>query len=492
LVRSPGAKTRAFLNPFVEADKTIVEIRSTGAQSVLPPSVHDSGENYEWEQQEQPDTVDPGRLLAAVGDLASAALIATLWKDGRHAFALALSGFFAKQGVPIERAERLLRFVTVGAQDEEEQDRLRALADTYRNYSDGQEVVAHFYDILGKDNGQLLAKTLISWLGLERTKFRIYNEQDLTSRPEARYLVKGALVQGSLIAIIAPPDVGKTFLSLDLALHVAAGKSHWLGKKLLAAGPVLYVVAEGAGRFKLRYLAWKQAHKVIKPLPFNWLDQPVPLLDEKVCRAFIKQVAPLKPVLIKFDTLSRCLAGADENSAKDMGKAVEILDELRARTGACVSVLHHTKKNGTVERGSSVLRGAVDTILTLTEDNDDPGVLTLKCERQKDAEPFEPIALFRKSVHLDGVYDEEGQPETSCVIEVPSEEEVVFREGSEQKKHRLIVEFVKANPNCSKSAVYKAMGGNRNEVFTRITNLINERTLVLNDKSGLEVRAGGI
>jgi hypothetical protein len=493
LVRCPGAKTRQFLNPLVEKDKMIVEIRSTGSQSVLPPSIHTSGEVYAWERQEAPGDTDPQRLNYIVSEIASAALIATVWGEGnRHAFALALAGFLVKQGVPKERAEYLMEMVAVGAEDRELPDRLRAVSDTYQAYSDGQDIEAHFYNILGKEKGQLLAKTLGQWLGLERNRFRIYNEQDLTSRPEAPYIVKGAVVKGSLIAVIAPPDIGKTFLSLDLALHLAAGQPHWLGKKILTAGPVFYVVAEGAGRFKLRYLAWKQVHRVTRPLPFYWVDQPVPLLDGKAAHAFIRQVAPIKPTLIKFDTLSRCLAGADENSAKDMGKAVEVLDELRSRTGACVSVLHHTKKDGTVERGSSVLRGAVDTILTLHEDKDDPNVLTLKCERQKDAEPFEPIALFRKSVQLDGIYDEEGNPETSCVIEMPSVEEVVFRESGEEKKRRAIVECVQGQKGgCSKSAIHKAVGGNRGEVWKRLTDMINDRTLVVNDRGNLEVSSIG-
>ncbi|MCC5870456.1 MAG: bifunctional DNA primase/polymerase [Gammaproteobacteria bacterium] len=49
----------------------IVELRSTGSQTVFPPSVHESGELIEWEQDEpQPAVVDPAVLLDAVKALA--------------------------------------------------------------------------------------------------------------------------------------------------------------------------------------------------------------------------------------------------------------------------------------------------------------------------------------------------------------------------------------------------------------------------------------
>jgi len=41
-----GAKTMKFVDP--EDGSTIIEIRSTGAQTVVPPSIHPSGERVKW------------------------------------------------------------------------------------------------------------------------------------------------------------------------------------------------------------------------------------------------------------------------------------------------------------------------------------------------------------------------------------------------------------------------------------------------------------
>jgi len=51
----------------------IVELRSTGAQTVFPPSVHESGEPITWNQDDpQPTEIDPDELLEAVKKLAHA------------------------------------------------------------------------------------------------------------------------------------------------------------------------------------------------------------------------------------------------------------------------------------------------------------------------------------------------------------------------------------------------------------------------------------
>src|ERR1051326_5153302 len=42
LVLSPGTKTKKFISPF-DDKPTIIEIRSTGSQSVLPPSPYSGG-----------------------------------------------------------------------------------------------------------------------------------------------------------------------------------------------------------------------------------------------------------------------------------------------------------------------------------------------------------------------------------------------------------------------------------------------------------------
>lgn len=54
----------------------IVELRSTGAQTVFPPSTHESGESIKWDDESaEPAEVTPETLLDAVKQLATAVLI---------------------------------------------------------------------------------------------------------------------------------------------------------------------------------------------------------------------------------------------------------------------------------------------------------------------------------------------------------------------------------------------------------------------------------
>ncbi len=52
--------------------KMIVELRSTGAQTVFPPSIHDTGERIEWHTDGEPASIAPDVLSAAVARLKDA------------------------------------------------------------------------------------------------------------------------------------------------------------------------------------------------------------------------------------------------------------------------------------------------------------------------------------------------------------------------------------------------------------------------------------
>jgi putative DNA primase/helicase len=63
-------KTKQFKTPTTSM---LVEIRSTGAQTVFPPSIHETGEAIEWgEPGAEPATIEPDELLKAVKNLVDA------------------------------------------------------------------------------------------------------------------------------------------------------------------------------------------------------------------------------------------------------------------------------------------------------------------------------------------------------------------------------------------------------------------------------------
>ena len=85
--------------------RTLVEMRSTGGQTVVPPSVHPEGERYAWADEvwggEEGPAVIGGRELASrVGCLALSTLLAIEWptRGGRHDAYLALAGALLAEG----------------------------------------------------------------------------------------------------------------------------------------------------------------------------------------------------------------------------------------------------------------------------------------------------------------------------------------------------------------------------------------------------------
>jgi hypothetical protein len=227
---------------------------------------------------------------------------------------------------------------------------------------------------------------------LDRMRSALLDPDALEALPPPVPLVAGWLNLDSLAMVYGPSGAGKTFLGLDLALHVVTG-SWWHGNEVTAR-PVMYVIAEGVAGTPKRVKVWREHHQVYRlgdHQPIRWLPQAVNLTDMMAVAAIAELCAELQPGLVVFDTLARCALGAEENSAKDMGKVVASLDHVRRVTGACVLLVHHSGKDASLgSRGSTALRGAMDTELELTTGE---GRVTLKCSKQKDGAPPPPLRL---------------------------------------------------------------------------------------------------
>ncbi len=107
---------------FSDRDGTcLVEIRSSGQQTIVPPSIHPTGEKLRWEREGDPAFVDPIFLRRSVARVAAAALLARHWPDQgrRHEAALALSGLLLRATWTQEEAEHFVRAVALASGDDE-------------------------------------------------------------------------------------------------------------------------------------------------------------------------------------------------------------------------------------------------------------------------------------------------------------------------------------------------------------------------------------
>lgn len=166
------AKTdTSFIDPEPRENEKakIIEFRSTGLQTMVPPSVHPSGETVEWYGPLTPSMLDPQTLKEAVAELAAVALISRRWLKGiKQDMALLLSGALASGGVPLEKAERIIEAISTIAQDEKPKVKIQALRQTYEKYNNGEIVsgIPKFKEYVGEK----VFSRVEDWLHFRKTK----------------------------------------------------------------------------------------------------------------------------------------------------------------------------------------------------------------------------------------------------------------------------------------------------------------------------------
>ncbi len=126
----------------------------------------------------------------------------------------------------------------------------------------------------------------------------------------------------------------------------------------------------------------------------------------------------------------------DESSTKDMTAFVAGCDEVRRRLKTAVIAIHHSGVNSERERGSTVLRAAVDTRLRVTQKQ---GVVTLEVEDQR-AGPSGERMCFRPAAVL--VRDFDG-PQSIVMQPTDAPASKGYQdEGAPERKPKLSAEDV--------------------------------------------------
>lgn len=245
-------------------------------------------------------------------------------------------------------------------------------------------------------------------------------------------LIKGLIDQGAMSVLYGDSNAGKTFVALDLCYHVATGRPY-NGLRTTQA-PVAYIAAEGGRGAEKRVVALRNKFPEDQPedVKLALLAAPVDLLrPDADLNDLLADLAalPETPGLIVVDTLSRALAGGDENSSVDMGAIVKHLDALRAATGAHVMVVHHTGKDKAKgARGHSLLRAATDTEVEVADAGKVAGVQTgtIGVTKQRDLDKSW-AGNFALDVHTLGL-DPDGDVVTSCSVRFLSGDDLAILE----------------------------------------------------------------
>lgn len=236
-------------------------------------------------------------------------------------------------------------------------------------------------------------------------------------------LVKGLLDQGAMTILYGESNTGKTFVAMDIAFHIAAGRP-WGGMKVERMA-VVYVAAEGGVGARKRAAAIVAKYGPnAAVVPLLYLLSPVDLLkadaDVRPLIEAIRAAAAelgLSVGLVVIDTLSRAMSGGDENSSTDMGALVRHFDVIRAATGAHLLAVHHSGKDRAKgARGHSLLRAATDTEIEIADNQ-------ISVTKQRDLDRSFSSGFVLEPVVL-GV-DADGAPIMSCTVRLTTKSEVV-------------------------------------------------------------------
>lgn len=378
-----------------------IDIRGSGGFVVIPPSAHESGNRYQWLTEHEPAPI-PERMVELFNYREERVLqpSPSVLHEKWGLAALAAYAHDVESSAPGTRNESLNRcaFLAFGVVKgghlmyEIAWARLRAAGlHVGLSSSEVEGTLASAWASAEprhpEDSEPVWQPSEVTVETGDRPRFRALTADDLEKLPPPQWLLEDRLPEGQTW-MYGEPGSGKTFIALDWSLAVAA-----------SGLTVLYFVGEGVTGFARRVASWR-ASRTTQTDGFYAIPQAPHLLNREAIATLENTVSDYNPALIVVDTFARAAVGGDENSAKDVGMAIDALDGLWRDYKCSSLVLHHSNKSGSSERGSSAIRGAADATWEVIPAAPDMGIHRggqAFCRKMKDAEPPTPLLFQLRS-----------------------------------------------------------------------------------------------
>lgn len=238
--------------------------------------------------------------------------------------------------------------------------------------------------------------------------------EEPSADPAAIYYVDGLIVRGEPNLMLGEPKIGKTLTVEDLAVSMAAGLSDFCGRPIYARARVLLMPREDS-TLTTRQRLWQitRARGVNHADLVGWLEvdgtTPLRFDDPALVARFRRCLARFDVAFI--DSLSTIHAG-DENTARDMGVAMNAWRDLSLGTNTTIVIVHHFRKpseaSGGGARGRKLQRGRGSSIIGATarhavfvSDGPERGQILVEVEGNHPHQP-EPFVIARQSGDVDG------------------------------------------------------------------------------------------
>ena len=403
------------------------EIRSgNGQYIVVAPSIHpETGRPYEWLSDIAATPIgaispeDLNKLRHKLEVLRRfkgfVERMLECWRRyHRHNLSLWIAGCLRKMGLPLEDAEIVLKAITYLAHDEEVQDRIRALRDTYEEPASRVRAWAGLRDELITIVGEGEAKAIIKLLPIQKgLLFEVKTLKELIEGArEIEYIARPILPRGALILLTGRGGVGKSLLTLHMAHSIAAGKPIF---DTFEVEPARVLILDNENsppiykeRVDLLGLNPLEAVDIVNFTNYR--------LDLKGAMARLRSLITTNNYSTVFiDNWTTFVARLDENKAAEASSLLTKLRQLAYETNCAIVLIHHLRKSlpysHTVDevRGSSVLVNESDLVLLL-ERGAAPNERILRTLKNRLGEEFAYRLILR--------YDEDGLLYIECEGEV--------------------------------------------------------------------------
>jgi hypothetical protein len=242
--------------------------------------------------------------------------------------------------------------------------------------------------------------------------------------PPIEWVIEGLIGRGKLLQIHGPTSVGKSWLTLDLAISRALGVP-WAGLPTTQGTTIVISCELSNAELQERMHAVIRRRNVPEDA-FKWFV----LLGEDTFGTgnpnvvedvddIVELVTAFDASLIVFDPLFRIHEGNDSLQV-DMARVIGAFDRIRRMTNAAVCFVHHNRVNGNRERGSGVQRDATDATVGVATSG---RYVTLEFEKVRGASRPNERAYFK--AHDDGVLEYVGRKPLNTKTESTTETKVV-------------------------------------------------------------------
>lgn len=246
-----------------------------------------------------------------------------------------------------------------------------------------------------------------------RRRFEAVPFGEFINGPQPEWLVKGLVPKAGLGMVYGASGAGKSFFVLDLACSIARG-IQWRDRKV-KQGNVLYVCAEGAGGFRSRGKAYVLHNQVDLSASLFMIPAAPNFLSATDPNEVIDEARRIDASLVVVDTLAQVTPGGDENSAAEMGKALEQCRRIYETTGATVLLVHHAGKDASRgARGWSGIRAAADFEIEVTAAAGGAEKIA-RVTKMKDGRDGDAFGFCLAPVLIE--FDADGDEVISCVVE---------------------------------------------------------------------------